>query len=762
MPSSSTDREKFRYLGRGTPLRDAVEKVTGRLRYTADLPLPGILHIRPVLSPYAHARIVSIDREQARMVTGVVAVLVAEDLPSRDQAINSRSSAILARDRVLFNGQPVVAVVGETPSAAQDGAEKVQVEYEPLEPVVDPEKALLESSMEIWPDGIPESEVDIAADHGAERNSRKEASANPPNVNRRHLYQRGNLEQGFRAADAVVDKTYRTEYVHQAYMEPQACAVMPEPDGGLTVFTGTQAPRGVRNEVARLMSLPQQKVNVAPMPVGGGFGGKHGLMEPLAAAVAITLNRPVRLELTRTEDFLSAMPSSGCVVNLKTAADKDGAFLALEALILMDNGVFATPWGNLLATILGSTYNVPNVSVECLEVNTNKPMGGPYRAPSAPLSAFVLESNVDLMVRELGLDPLEFRNRNACSGEEPMINGKPWPSLGIRECLTRLREQPLVQNAETGENEGIGIALGIWPCNAAPAGANCRVTQDGTVQVFLGSADISGINTGFAQVAAEVLDVPLDAVEVIQQDTRNGPIAPVSGGSMVSYSVIHAIRSAVEEVREQLLTLAADHFEADARDLELNQGQVHVKGLPGRTVTLAALAEKAESSRGASGPVMGSGRSAVPENAPAASVHWVKVRVDPETGVVTPLKYLVVQDVGFALNPTLVKGQIQGGVAQGLGWGLREAMVFDQQGLLLNPGFLDYSIFRADEVPPLEIEMVEYPSPHGPYGIRGVGEPPIVPGAAAIANAVEDAVGVRITELPIRPESVWRAMQDFS
>ena len=611
----------------------------------------------------------------------------------------------------------------------------------------------------IWPDGIPESEVDLAADHGAEEADKKNKHGSPSNVNQQDVYKRGDTQKGFLEADVIVERTYRTSFVHQSYLEPQICVVKPEMDGGLCVHTSTQGPRSVRNEVARLMSLPLRKVNVVPMAVGGGFGGKHGLVEPLVASVAQALNRPVRLELTRGEDFMTGMPSPACLVQLKTGATKEGHFCALESRILMDNGIFASPWGNLLANLLGSTYHVPHVRVEYLEVNTNKPMGGPYRAPSAPLSAFVLEANVDLMVRELGLDPIEFRCRNASRTGDPMITGKPWPNVNIRSCLEKLRNHPFYAESVKKENIGSGFALGIWPCNVSPAGANCRILEDGTVQLFLGTSDISGVHTGFAQVVAEVLDVPLETIEVVQQDTHSGPVAPVSGGSMVSYSVIGAIREASLEVRDRLLKLAANHFEANIQDLELQQGKVRVTGVPSQSVSVSQLVKWSETSRKGEGPVMGSGSCSLPDNAPAPSVHWVQVKVDPDTGQVTPLKYLAIQDVGFALNPMLVEGQIHGGVAQGLGWGLREGMEFDDQGLLLNPSFMDYALFRAYEVPPLEIILVQEPSTHGPYGIRGVGEPPIVPGAAALASAVEDAVGVRISELPIRPQTLWEAMR---
>jgi CO/xanthine dehydrogenase Mo-binding subunit len=756
--SSNTESKTYKFLGQRIPLHDGIQRLQGEMPYTGDLEFAGMLHLRLVISPHAHAKIKSIDLSNALKVPGVMGVFRAEDLPCGTKVINSRTSAVLAKKRVLFNGQPVVAVAGESIQAAEDGAEKVKVEYELLDPVIDLEEAVRPEGPVIWPEGIPDSDVDLAADHGGDQAGKQAQQGPRSNVNQGDVYERGDLEQGFRLADVIIERTYRTSFVHQSYLEPQVCVVNPEIGGRLSVYVSTQGPRSIRKEVARLMSLPLSKVNVVPMAVGGGFGGKHGLIEPLVAAVALKMRRPVRLELNRGEDFMGGMPSPACQVELKTGATSEGTFCALEARILMDNGIFASPWGNLLATLLGSTYNVPHARVEYSEVNTNKPMGGPYRAPSAPLSAYVLESNVDLMVKELELDPLEFRYHNAASTGDEMINGTHWQSVNIQACLERLKEHPLYQNNTNEENTGSGFAVGVWRCNVSPAGANCRMLEDGTMQLYLGTSDISGIHTGFAQVVAETLDLPLESIEVIQQDTQSGPIAPVSGGSMVSYSVIPAIREASEEVRERLLKLASEHFEASTKDLELHQGSIRVKGVPSQMVSLTKLVKKAESSRGGEGPVMGSGKCSLPENAPAASVHWVKVKVDPETGEVTPLHYLAIQDVGFALNPMLIEGQIHGGVVQGLGWGMREGMEFDEQGVLLNPSFMDYALFRADEIPPIEIELIEAPSPYGPYGIRGVGEPPIVPGAAALASALQNTTGVRICELPISSESLWQAM----
>jgi CO/xanthine dehydrogenase Mo-binding subunit len=750
----------YQFLGKGRKIIDGMEKVTGRARYVADLRLPGMLHARPILSPYAHAKIVAIDTSRASQMPGVVAVLTAQDLPTKDRAINSRHSAVLAKDRVLFRGQPVAVVVGETEAAAQDAADQVVVEYEQLPAVVDVVKAAADDAPLIWPEGLPdEGDDEVAAVHAAV--DREEESADergPSNINSESHFERGDVERGFAEADLVIERIYRTPIVHQVYLEP--CAVVAEPDpfrGSLTLYVSTQGQFIVRNDVARLLSLPKSKVKVVPMTVGGGFGAKYGIIEALVGATAMVLKQPVRMVLSRSEDFLTTTPSPASIIELKTGANKDGKLTALQARVLMDNGVFPFWSGEIVGILVGGYYKCPNVRIDTYEVYTNKPQVGAYRAPGAPSATFAIESNVDDMARELGLDPLEFRLQNAVESGDPMGNGDPWPHIGLRHCLEQLRDHPLWKDRKPGE--GIGIAVGGWPGGVSPAAAVCRVDTDGTVRVHVGSVDISGVNSSLVLVAAEILSVPPDQVELIQGDTQTGPFGPPSGGSQTTYSVAGAVASAAQEVRRKLLNMAADHFEAAVDDLQLKDGHVQVKGVPAKAVSIGKLADMAEGKKPGPGPIVGEGGAAVEKVAPGFVAHLVKVAVDPDTGQVTPQHYVAVQDVGFALNPLLVTGQIHGGTVQGIGWGLHEAMVYDEYGQLLTATFMDYDVPKIDAVPKIEAILVQNRSPLGPFGARGIGEPPVTAGAAAIANAVRDATGVRVSEIPIRPEMLWRAMQ---
>lgn len=757
----------YQYLGKGHKAIDGLEKLTGRARYVSDLKLPGMLHARPILSPYAHARIEAIDADNARALPGVVAIYTAGDLPTRKKVINSRHSAVLAREQVLFRGQPVVVVLAETEAIARDAADMVEVHYTPLPAVVDLHQAAAPGAPVIWPHGLPKEGMDLTAAHAAVEKDVQAQERGPSNIHAENHFARGDAAAALAAADVVISHTYRTPIVHQSYLEP--CAVLAEPTplgDGLTLYCSTQGQFSLRDEVARIVGLPVRKVRVVPMTVGGGFGAKYGIIEALVAAAALQVGRPVRMVLTRSEDFLTTTPAPATVIELKTGARRDGTLIAIQARVLLDNGVFPFTIGGILGILLGGYYKCENVQIDCYEVFTNKPQAGAYRAPGAPPATFALESNIDELAHALGLDPLEFRLKNAAETGDPMGNNDAWPNIGLRQCLERMREHPLWQGrvagdaaAHNGVTEGIGIAVGGWPCGMSPAAAVCHADSDGTIRVHVGSVDISGVNSSLMLVAAEIIGVAPEQVELVQGDTQTGPFAGPSGGSMTTYSVSGAVANAAREVRNKLLMLASDQLEAAIDDLELVDGKVQVKGVPASATPIGKLVSIAESKAGGPGPIVGEGRAAVEENAPGFVVHLARVRIDTTTGQVTPLEYVAVQDVGFALNPTMVLGQIHGGVIQGVGWGLHEAMIYDEYGQLLTGSFMDYDLPKIDTVPTVEAILVENPAPHGPFGARGIGEPPITAGAAALANAVRNAVGARITEAPIRAEAVWRALQ---
>ena len=534
--------------------------------------------------------------------------------------------------------------------------------------------------------------------------------------------------------------------------------------GQINVYTSTQGQYAVRNEVARLLSLKQADVKVIPMNVGGGFGAKYGLIDPLVAAIALKLQKPVKMVLTRTEDMMTTTPASASRLELKTGASSDGRVMAIQAKVYFDNGIYPFGFPGIIGMLLGGYYKCEHVQVEVVQVATHKPQAGAYRAPGAPQVTFALESNIDEMALALNLDPLEFRVKNGVETGDLSGVGRAWPKIGLQACLEKVSEHPAWKNRHQPSSdpdtlEGVGIAIGGWPGAFSPAGAVCRVDTDGTVRLHVGSVDISGVHSSLVLIAAEQLGVDPSAVQIVQGDTDSGPYAPASGGSQVTVSVSGAVQDASVQVKNQLLEVAASELEAHKDDLELKNGAAQVKGVPEKAIAIGRLAQLAQSKAGGPGPIVAEGRAAMKSGAPGFTVQLAKVSINKQTGLVTPLEFVAVQDVGFALNPTLIEGQMHGGNAQGLSMGLYESMRYDNNGILNSANFLEYHFPRATDLPSFEAVILEEPSESGPFGARIVGEPPIIAGSAAIANAIRAAVGVRILELPVKPETLWKLMQ---
>jgi CO/xanthine dehydrogenase Mo-binding subunit len=745
-------------IGRWVRREDGERKVTGRATYTGDLRFPGMAFARLVLSPYPHAKIVSIDAEEARRVSGVIGVYTAEDLPMVPPEGLTRTRDPLARDRVFFEGHPVVAVVAESEEIAEDAARLVNVEYEPLEFLIDPMEAL-NADREIVHDA---EALGIRDDAGAHTSVSEHTQKlpRPANATTAQRYQRGDIDAGFAQADVVVERRYVTNWVHQSYLEPQSSLVVPNPEGGVTVYASTQGAFFVRDEVADALGLPSYKVTTKVMEVGGAFGAKYAVIDPLTAALAVKTNRPVHLVYTRSDEFLAAVPAPGTIVEVKTGARKDGSLTALQARVIVDTGSYPGGTAGLVAMMLGGTYRWPNLKIDAYEVLTNKPGCGAYRAPGTPQACFAIEGNMAEMGEKLGLDPLAFRLQNCVVEGDAMPGGSTWPRIGSCEVLQALGEQEAWKNrGSKGPRQGVGIAFGGWPSGTQPASALCRLNDDGTLSIIVGSADISGTKTGFGLLAADSFGTELDNVTISTADTDTAPFAGAAGGSKITFTVGMAVQRAAEEARRQVLAIAADELEAAPEDLEIVGTEVRVKGVPGRTVPLTRIAALSTGFGSSHSPVLGEGRVGPSESAPGFVAHLARVEADEETGMVRVLDYVAVQDVGRAINPAGIEGQVKGGVAQGIGWALFEEIAYDDSGHLRTGSFADYALPSIGDVPNITSVLVEVPFTDGPHGARGVGEPPVVPGAAAIANAIYDAVGVRPTTIPMTPERVLEAIQ---
>ena len=724
----------LKVVGQRTPKRDGLEIVTGRAVYAADIQLPGMLYGRILHSPHAHARIRRIDTSRARALAGVVDVVTGADVPRLD--------TLFAVDEVCYEGHKVAAVAAEDPDIAVDALSLIEVEYEVLPAVTDP-LAAMDPESPIARFGVPPGEV------------RDREGRLLPNVGGQHEIVEGDVARGFAEADAVVEAEYRVPFFHQGYLEPNAATARVEADGRITIWTAAQGSFAIRDRVAGPLRVPHHRIRVIVTQVGGGFGAKNGIfVEPHAAVLAQRTGRPVRVDMTREEEFVDGAPASGCVARLRSGARKDGTLTALEGWIVWDGGWVGGGGG---AHRLRMLYHVPNVRLEGFGVRTNKLSPGAYRAPGAPPTAFVRESQMDLLARKLGMDPLEFRLKNAVRQEDPSPSDKPQPKDLFAMTLKKAAEKARWGKKRLRRNQGMGVACGEWTNAGSQSNAFIALHEDGSVSVLTGQVDITGLHTVLAQIAAEELGVPVEKVTVTLGDSDMVPYTCLSAGSQATYVAGTATRRAAQEARTRILRAAAQFLEVSEDRLELSRGRVQVTGKPDHSVGLAELAATAIHSE--EGPISGSCVVGRIPTWPSYSVDVVTVEVDPETGKVELLDVVAVQDVGRALNPMLVEGQMHGGVVQSLGLGMMEGYRYDEQSRLMNPNLVDYPLPTAVDIPSIQTALVEEPCADGPYGAKGVGEPPIIPGAAALANAVHDATGVRVTEVPITPERVLAALR---
>jgi len=753
-------------VGQSVPRVDAQEKLTGRAVFAADHDLRGLLHGRLVLSPHAHARIRRIPVNVAAAAPGVVAVLTAADLPFGEESPNARGRCLLARGEARFPGEPVAAVLAESEAAAADGAARLAaaIDYDPLPALIDPVAAGDRTAPLVQP-GL----AGRSAEGGlhASVSVQEEHDEAPGNVASQVKFSRGDIERGLRDSAVVARRTFRTAVVHQAYIEPHASvAEYDRASRRLTVWTATQGLFYTREQVAGVLGLPESSVRIVPMPVGGGFGGKILLLEPIAGALAMVSGRPVRLVLTRAEEFQTATPAPQSILEVALGAGRDGELRALQARLLFDAGALPGAPVTICAMLMGGAYRIPHLDLRGREVLTNTPPQGAYRAPGSVQAAFAIECLVDELAEALGQDPLELRLRNVSREGDPMPNGETWPRIGLYESLTAVRESRLwrerpghsrVRGGRTGAI-GTGVAAGGWLGGLEAASACIRPNTDGTLHIVVGSVDISGTATTLAQIAAETLGVPMQQVRLVPEDSDGAPQSGMSGGSKITYTVGSAVQKAAADARRQILALAAKRLEAAEADLEIVDGTVRVRGVPSRAVAVADVIKMTSGFGAQHAPVFGVASEAITTRAPAFGAHVAAVDVDADSGRVRVTGYAVAQDVGRAINPALVRGQIHGGVAQGIGWALLEQMVYDEGGTLTTGTFADYALPRSTDVPPVDVHLVEVPSVRGPFGAKGVGEPPVVPVAAAIANAIGDASGARVDVLPITPQRVVAAL----
>ena len=739
----------LKYIGTRPVRPDGLEKVTGRANFGADHALPGMLHGKVVRSPHAHAHIRAIDTRAAEAVPGVLAVITAADFPDRARFSWRRKAFndnLLASDKVFYHGHAVAAVAATSAAAAQAGADAVVVDYEVLDPVTDALEALAPDAPllhdELFTEGLTETPI------------------KPSNLVKKQVIAKGDVAAAFAKADEVVERTFVTPMVHQGYIEPHACVGNFNEDGQATVWCSSQGHFDVRGMTAMALGMDVGDIRVIPAEIGGGFGGKTTIyLEPLALKLSQKSGRPVKMVMSRDEVFRATGPASGTVNTVKIGCKKNGRIVAMQAKLVYESGAYpGSPLGAGSMCIF-APYDVDNVLIEGYEVVVNRPRVAAYRAPGAPQSMFAGESVVDELAERLGMDPIDFRLKNAAKQGTRAPYGPTFGRIGLRECLEAAKAHPNYAKP-LGENEGRGVAVGFWFNGGNQSSAEVHVTASGMVNVVEGSPDIGGSRASMALMAAETLGVPYERIRVRVADTESTGYCATTGGSRVTFATGLAVIRACEDVVAELKRRAAATWGVEADQVEWQEGEA--RPAPGVNVEAQPLplAELARNAARTGGPISGRASLTAQGPGPAFSVNMADVRVDAETGRAEVTRFTAIQDAGRAIHPDYVEGQMQGGAAQGIGWALNEEYVYDGDGVLENPGFLDYRVPVASDLPMIDTQIVEVPNANHPYGVRGCGETPIVAPLAAVGNAVSHAIGVRMTNLPLSPPKVLAAIDN--
>ncbi len=755
----ATDRP-HKVIGTRPVRPDGVDKVTGRAQYGADVRFPGMLYGRILRSPHAHAIIKSIDTSKAEALPGVRAVTTNADFPRQpDQEVpigelagnlSEMLDQVLANDKALYRGHAIVGVAATDLHIAEDALDLIEVEYEVLEAVLDPQEAMRPGAPQLHP-GMVTQEVGGIFDPPT-----GEAGTEETNAAKHVKFSKGDIEAGFAAADVIIEREFDTAMYHQGYIEPHNGTAMWNADGRIQIWSSTQGQFEVRDQTALLCGLPTSRVTVEPVEIGGGFGGKtHVVMEPIAAMLSKKTGRPVKMIMTRQEVFEGTGPTSGTHNRVKIGAKRDGTITAMDAELIFEAGAYPGSPFTAGAMCAFGPYDVENLEIEGWDVVVNKPKVGAYRAPGAPAAEFAVESVIDEIAQRLDLDPLELRLKNAATEGTQRADGASYGVIGNVDTLQAIQSSDHYRSELSGENRGRGVASGFWFNVGFTSAAHASVHADGTVSLVLGSADIGGSRAALAMQFAETMGIEYEAVNPLVVSTDAVGFTMVTGGSRTAFAGGWAAHEAALHVQRQLEERAAAIWECDREQVQYEDGSV--KGPDGHSFTFAEICEQLPTTGG-----LIQGKADVsPETAgPAFACHVVDVEVDPETGKVEILRYTAAQDVGTAIHPSYVESQIQGGVSQGIGMALTEEYVFSDDGTMENPTLLDYRMPTSFDLPMIDTILVEVPNPGHPYGVRGVGEIPIVPALAAVANAIQDAMGVRVTRLPATPDRLLEQLEE--
>ncbi len=749
-PTSS----QFKVVGTRPVRPDGNDKVTGRARFGADLHMPGQITGRVLRSPHPHARIKSIDTSAAAALEGVKAIITSADLPDHASVefgagegsanFHHMTRNVLAREKVLYEGHAVAAVAATSDAIAKRALKLIKVDYEVLPHVIEVEAAMAA--------GAPLLHA------GLRTGGVKPAPTTDSNIAARAEFGLGDIEAGFKQADHVIERTFRTETVHQGYIEPHACVASVSEDGKGDLWVSTQGHWVVRSYCARLLGWDVSKIKVTAAEIGGGFGGKTVVyLEPLALALSRKSRKPVRMVMTREEVFRATGPTSGGVVRVKMGVKKDGTFTAGEAEIKLMAGAFPGSPLNPACMTAFAPYDMKNVKAWGYDVCVNRPKVAAYRAPGAPISEYAVECVIDELAKAVGMDPVELRLKNAAKQGTKAAYGPTLGPIGMVETLNQAKASAHYA-IPLQKNQGRGVASGFWFNIGGETSVSLALNEDGSLALSAGTPDIGGLRASLCMMASEELSVPLDKVRAQISDTEVLGYNFLTGGSRATFSSGMATVEAARDIKREAIKRASKLWELPEEAVEWEGGSVRPAGPNAGKHKPMTLADIAKVAGKTGGPIVGYSKINAHGAGPSLSTHVVDVEVDPETGKVSIVRYTAIQDAGRAIHPSYVEGQFQGGAVQGIGWALNEEYVYGTDGRLQNAGFLDYRMPVASDLPFIDTIIVEVPNPTHPYGVRGVGETGIVPPLAAIANAVADATGVRFFALPMSPPKVLAAL----
>jgi len=753
----------FKSVGTRPVRPDGVDKVTGRARFGADMSAPGMLVGKILRSPHAHAKIVKIDTSKAEALPGVKAVITSKDMPAQEGCDMDVLTNVMARDKALYDGHAVAAVAAVDAAVARKALKLIKVDYKVLPHVTDVDEAMKPDAPVLHAHIEHEYHQDLleSSGHVKGKEERKlPKGKRPSNIAGRYEFGHGDVEKGFAEADVIVEHEFTTEATHQGYIEPHACLASVSTDGWGELWVCTQGHFMVRDVCAKLLGMDVSRLRVTASEIGGGFGGKTTVfIEPVALALSRKAGKPVKVVMSRDEVFRATGPTSSASMKVRIGAKKDGTFTAADALIKMQGGAFPGSPVEMGAMCAFACYDLRNVRIIGYDVVTNRPKQAAYRAPGAPMVAFAVEGCVGELAEKLKMDPIDIRLKNAAKEGTVSSYGPTFGPIGLVETLEAAKAHKNYK-VKLGPNQGRGVASGFWFNFAGQTCTSINLNSDGTLGVAVGTPDIGGSRASMCLMAAEELGIPYDDVRAIVADTASLGYNDISEGSRVTFSSGLATIKATRDCKKKLCQRAAMIWGIPEDAVEWKDGYARPAGANAGNFEPLSIKELAAKAASTGGPIAGHYEVNADGAGPSFATHVVDVEVDPETGAMKVLRYLITQDAGKAIHPDYVEGQFQGGAVQGIGWVLNEEYIYGEDGRLQNPGFLDYRIPVCSDVPMIDTVIVEVPNPGHPYGVRGVGETSIVPPLAAVANAVSAAMGVRATTLPMSPPRVLAALDN--